>query len=650
LVAGPWLPAAATTVEMFQLSGDTKEATQQITNALTVAGWSFDRTLVGDKGLYVNNANAAITSPPFAQVVTNIQFLGFGSASCTRTFTVQALDVQGKACGEVRTIAATDYPRDATGPFTSVAFDASWNAHGFRLASAAGAQNCYFHAVRVVFAGEDGKPVLRGLSATNVTENGFTACWEAVPEATTYRLVTWRRDWVGGTAGEVVWCDGFTRAPAGAANVSAISEDDFNGVIADETPWNIARVYPSMIAGCVRLGTGEVRGWMVSPPLPACADAFVRVQARRYSAADGRHMPIERICNDVTNDVGSIELGLERTEAHLPLPDWRTGERLVFHSVTNVKSARVVVDEVALVSGYRPATQAWIQVTSAEVGAPETTCCVMGLETGEVAYAVTALDATGVVLCAATNHVTLAPQERPGEEEDVFGPFILRRHGMVYEQDFDGLSMWYPKDKTVLAWTNGVTLAHWALYQKGEPYTGRLSKNPGTGTVAQWYANYFETDTRDDFALGCKTSDGVRDFAAILCLSNATGLVLSRIGVSYTGRQFSYANEEAQTVTVAYRTTTEMLPPACTGDWIPVEELTFTSPVVGNPPGFEPGVGTPPATELPIVSLEEIRLKPDETLLLRWRREGAANAAVLAIDDVYVTCAPAPQPTVITVR
>jgi len=251
--------------------------------------------------------------------------------------------------------------------------------------------------------------------SNNVTGTSFDASWSAVEGATGYRVYVWTNTVVGASAGTALWQETFANAPEKTSTVNFKDEFTDNGA----TGWTFEKAYASISNGAVRIGNTEDKGVLVSPPLPAFSESplTLRITAWRQTAGDGADMPLGIVSGDVTNVVGVVALGDHAATCHVALPALNANDRIALFSPTNKASARVIVDDVAIVSGYSAGQPSYF-VNRLDVGAA-TVCSFADLPSVPVQFAVEAYGRRGVT--SAKMAVLGVDLAHPG---DVAHPFL----------------------------------------------------------------------------------------------------------------------------------------------------------------------------------------------------------------------------------
>ena len=500
-------------------------------------------------------------------------------------------------------------------------FPATTDFRSFRIAASEGWSLDAFSAVQSATSID--VPVGVVIS-NNVTGTSFDASWNAVEGATGYRVYVWTNDVASASAGTVVWQETFANAPAKTSVVNFKDEFTDNGT----SGWTYEKAYASISNGAVRVGTTSDKGILVSPSLPAFPEGplMLRITAWRQTTSEGTDMPIGVVSGGMTNIVGVVVLGDEAKPCRVTLPALNADDRIAIFSPTNKASARVIVDDVAIISGYSAGRPLYI-VNGLDVGAV-TEYSFAALPSVSVQFAVEAYGRRGV-----TSAMTEAV------EVDLSNPEVARLNACplsslayranTYAQNFDSLAVitMTTGDKK---WLNGTTLPYWQAY-KGAAAATSIKYNGGAMTSGGLYA--LSTNQNHVVrALGAySTKDDQYSFG--LSFTNDTDRVITLSSVAYSAQQWGFANTTNQTLSVAVMVTNGL-------NWISSyaegwTELGATQSLVYS---AEDVHGTPVSTPVDIVPAEEISVAPGQVLMIKWtiRSLKSGKAGMMGIDDVSV--------------
>ena len=467
--------------------------------------------------------------------------------------------------------------------------------------------------------------------ATALTTDSLEVSWDAVNGASGYRVSVWTNVVTGASEGTESWSDDFTRAAASSGSPGALTSATFNSAYADMEGWEcVSYVYPSTNSSAIRIGGADKDrdGVLVSPPLPA-GGWHLRMRAWRYRNEDGTDMPIQRVSAGVTSLVSIVAFTREATvpeEFLIDLPTLNEGDRLIFCSFTN-KTPRVILDKVALVTGYSAGSSSPVIVKEVAV-ADGTATTIDGLpQSVQVFVGVSAIDAGGVPSeVSAGVEIDLAnPPPRP----TLNAWAVSSPAGARYMQDFDFLAetTGTSGDKV---FCNGVTIPFMQAWQDSDPATKFAFYAGGNQTGAKFLA--LATNINESSRVfGARTrQDTTMTWG--LAFTNAMGSTIFLTNVSYSAQQWGFANTTNQLLSCEYLVTNRL-------DWIVNFADGWQACVETEAQVFGAGTyGMPESTAVGYVPPAGIRIAPNEVLYLKWTLHPPAkgNSALMAIDDLTV--------------
>ena len=470
--------------------------------------------------------------------------------------------------------------------------------------------------------------------ATALGADSMEVSWAPVDGATSYRVCVWTNNIIGASAGTEAWVDDFSSAAAGAASAAAIGSDKFNDSYADTQHWECNRyIYPYTSEGAIRIGGADKLkgGALLSPVLPA-GDWHLRIRAWRYKGEDGTDMPIMRVSGGVTSLVSvaavSTEPGVPE-EIVVKLPVLDDGDRLLLCSFTN-KLPRVILDRVALVSGYSEGTLSpeVICETTVDGGV---SCVIGGLpQSMLVNVGITATGAYG----SSSEQTDGIPVDlsNPPPHAILNAVPISSLPSLRYRQDFESIN----GIKSGTNWYNGVTLPYWQAFADGV-CVDRIYVSNGASTRGSMYVLSSEANP-SDCAFGALVPSGA-SYVWGVAFSNDTANVIDLTDISFAAEQWGFKNTVTQSVNFAYLVTNELVDVVCeSGRWISDESWRFETPHADGVNRDPPQIGD---RAMPIVvDCHGVAIRPGEVLILRWDfsrpKNQTGSSAILGIDDIDV--------------
>lgn len=589
------------------------------------ATYAVDFTGAGaPEGWTVEN-NGAYRSPEYSNAVDRIE-LRYSGADTSASATISAFPKQGDGTS-VATLSAASSGASFDFPETT-------DFRSFRIAATNGLALSSFTAY--VSADTLGMPSDVAIS-NNITGTSFDATWSPVDGATGYRVYVWTNAVVGASAGTALWQETFANAQAKTSTVNFKDEFTDNGT----TGWTFEKAYASISNGAVRVGTTSDKGVLVSPPLPAFAETplTLRITAWRQTTSDGADMPVGVVSGGVTNIVGVVTIGDEAAPYHVTLPALNADDRIAIFSPTNKTSARAIIDDVAILSGFSEGSLEPSYIVNVDVGLV-TGYSFTGLPSVPVQFAVEAYgrrdvtsEKTGAVEVDLSN-----PEKVPQLNACPVSSLTSPDH--TYTQNFDSLAALTATtgDKECL---NGTTIQYWQYY-KNDMAAASIKYNGGAGNSGGLYA-LSTNQTHAVRALGAYSTQN-DEFSFGLAFTNDTESTMTLASVAYLAQQWGFKNDTNQTMSVSVKVVDGL-------DWISAysdgwTELGSTQSTVY---GAEEVHDTPVSTSVEIIPAEEISIAPGQVLMLKWTIHSlkSGKPGMMGIDDVKVTFPSKPRGLVI---
>ena len=567
--------------------------------------------------------NGEYRSPEYSNAVDRIE-LRYSGADASASATISAFPKQGD-----ETMVAT---LSAASSGASFDFPETTDFRSFRIAVNGLALSSF---AAYVSADTLGMPSGVAIS-NNVTGTSFDANWYSVVGATGYRAYVWTNAVVGTSAGTAVWQEMFANAPAKTSTV--VFKDDFTD---NGTPgWTFEKAYASISNGAVRVGTTSDKGVLVSPPLPAFSETplTLRITAWRQATTDGVDMPVGVVSGDVTNIVGVVVLGDEAAPHHVALSALNAGDRIAIFSPTNKTSARAIIDDVAILSGYSEGSLAPSYIVNGLDVGLVTRYSFTGLPSVPVQFAVEAYGRRGVTSEKTESvEVDLSnPEKVPQLNACPLSSLV----GNTYTQNFDSLAaLTVPTgDKD---WLNGTTLPYWQAYKDADAVSA-FNYNAGTGSTGGLYA--LAANRNDPVrALGAYSTQN-DEFSFGLAFTNDTESAMTLSSVAYLAQQWGFANSANQTLSVSVMVTNNL-------NWISAysdgwTEIGSTQSTVFD---AEDVHDTPDSIPVAVTPAEEISIAPGQVLMLKWTIHSlkSGKPGMMGIDNVTVTFSSKPRGIVI---
>lgn len=569
--------------------------------------------------------NGEYRSPEYSNAVDRIE-LRYSGADASASATISAFPMQGDGTS-VATLSAASSGASFDFPETT-------DFRSFRIAVNGLALTSFAAYVSADMLGMPSGVVI----SNNVTGTSFDASWYPVDGATGYRVYVWTNAVVGASAGTAVWQETFANAPA-TSSTGTTFKDSYTD--SGASGWHAETVYAYSQEGAVRVGNTKNKGVLVSPPLPAFSETplALRITAWRQTTDEGRDMPLGVVSGGVTNIVGVVTLGDEAAQHHVALPALHAGDRIAIFSPTNKTSARAIIDDVAILSGYSAGSLEPSYIQNVDVGLA-TVYSFTGLPSVPVQFAVEAYGRRGV-----TSEKTKAvevdlsnPEKVPQLNACPLSSLTSPDH--TYTQNFDSLAaLTVPTgDKD---WLNGTTLPYWQAYKDADAVSS-FNYNAGTGSNGGLYV--FATNRNDLVrALGAYSTQN-DEFSFGLAFTNDTESTMTLASIAYLAQQWGFKNDTSQTMSVSVKVVEGL-------DWISAYSDGWTE--IGSTQstvyGAEDVHDTPVSTPVEATPAEEISIAPGQVLMLKWTIHSLTSGkpGMMGIDDVTVTFSNKPRGIVI---
>lgn len=571
--------------------------------------------------------NGEYRSPTYSSAVDRI-VMQYSSAEMMADMSVYAFTKEG-----VSSLVATFTAASSASSFD---FPESTDFRSFRLVPANGLALSSFTAH--VAATSLDAPAAVAIS-NNVTGTSFDAYWSAVEGATGYKVYVWTNMVVGAAAGSAVWQETFANAPA-TNSINILFKDSYTD--SGNSGWHTETVYAYSQEGTVRVGNTKNKGVLVSPALPAFDEESlaVRITAWRQSTSDGVDMPVGVMSGDVTNFVGVVALGDEAETYYVSLPTLNADDRIAIFSPTNKASARAIIDDVAIVSGYSEGRVEPSYIATGDVVAA-TEYSFADLPSIAVQFAVEAYGWRGA-LSEKTVPVEI-DLANPDKVAELNACLISSLDRKPYMQNFDSTAAITAatgnKD-----WLNGTTVMYWQAY-KNTSAVSSFAYNAGSGNSGGLYA--LAANRNDPVrALGAYSTQN-DEFSFGLAFTNDTEKTMTLASVVYLAQQWGFKNDTNQTMSVSAKVVDGL-------DWISAygdgwTELGSTQSTVY---GSEDSHDTPVSTAVAITPAEEISIAPGQVLMLKWTVHSlkSGKPGMMGIDDVTVTFGVVEKPQGFAIR
>lgn len=198
---------------------------------------------------------------------------------------------------------------------------------------------------RIHVTGEDAPVGLlppQNIRVTARTATSLSLAWDVVPSATAYAIDVYSSV---DTSGETFFVETFN----GFSGESNVNHADTLDTHTQTHGWAGAAVYESL--GRIRLGTGDTRGWIQTPPLSLPDRYSICFDARAWDGTSEKtNIDVYATQNGITNILGTIQFFNTNMQHFVVQASATAGTRIGFTAKQNTVN-RFYLDNLSLVSG-----------------------------------------------------------------------------------------------------------------------------------------------------------------------------------------------------------------------------------------------------------------------------------------------------------
>ena len=519
-------------------------------------------------------------------------------------------------------------------------FGVTYSGGSFTISAANGAKLTTFTANYTLTSLESPQ----GLAITNVVEDSFRVTWEPVVDATGYLLQLYTNRIDGATSGIALFDESFSRVPS-KGSATALDPGTFPALTDTSADWGLEACYHGIAPndGVIQIGSSSKPGYLsLSAPslVQGKDDCTLEIAVRRFNASTAVDMPITCVTvTGETNLLGVLTLTEETTARYLPLPALANGDTLHFHSATNKKDGRIVLEGIRILEGHSAGTA----VLDPFMAITATDCFhdFQNLPIAEIAVCATALAVDAKDNSEPSPPVTLDLANPPRMHVLRAFPLSLCPDG-VYAENFGALSNITAKT----SWYNTVwPLPYWMGHNDREEPVGTIGVATATATTSGFFSFLPATGIEKDRALGFRGSSE-RDFHYGIAFLNDTGTPRNNFILSYKGVQWNHRNAVAMTNTFECLVTNELVNTAAPGNWTSVPALDFAPPCTTTIQADldEWWGGTQSAV------LEGVTLGVGQYLIIRWTDARSPSSGGVGVSNFRLSSDRLPLTSCIIIR
>ena len=314
-------------------------------------GWTYsDDVKKNNTGYYVGGHKARITSASFNFAVTSIVLHVKTTPSCTRNLVISSYYPETSSIGLSQTFSEIQ-----TGA-NDLAITAIWHpsdqVRAVSIDSTDGAQNLYF--LSAIISGVPIVEVPTNLQTNDIKGTRCRLLWTN-PENAVSNCVEVSSVQLVESTGRTVEEFGFDEISAGGNSVSFAK-------FCDSLPPHYEKLSGTYLyaaansAGLLQISTGKNRGELVYSGCESYTDLTLRLILKRYSG-DANTMTIGWTDGgSKTNSLETINLADDFTTEFIGLSSVADGAMIIFNNSGKDDNHRIIIDEIAFVRDYSPAS------------------------------------------------------------------------------------------------------------------------------------------------------------------------------------------------------------------------------------------------------------------------------------------------------
>ncbi len=456
------------------------------------------------------------------------------------------------------------------------------------------------------------------------SDRAFSIAWTSESAFTNYVVHIWTNRVEAATEGQCIWRQGFNRVEATSiSNPNEISNEELKAGLdsetpADQTDYACYKVFPAKDSGALRLGTGEISGWLRTPSLNVeGSDLMLKIRAKRYDGTGERLVPVDLISQGRTNQVAVFSMSEKFAEYTSRLDLLQKEDALLIHSATNVKSGRIVLDSIELWEGVKPPVVTPITNEVRSVGLSD--CAIISNQLPTLVY---------------------VQVEGQNESGSVWSDVISINRQKVSLAFWRTSSFRSNRRSEDFGWVTNIT--HETDWRSGEMIPGfyaykKDSKELALPTIyydsrarqtAGLYASYTNKNDTVQWSISLQASG---DYAAILELYilNDKQNVIKSITFAYDEYEWPNKNSVRKSLTNAYVVVANAL--TSPANWTDVAVTPALDGAVVS------DMVTYGYTKRPVSVTIPVKIHPGEVFYYRWIAPEMSNAPMLGVGNLTVT-------------
>ena len=336
-----------------------------------------------DKHVFFNTLRSFIQSPEYPFIITSIEI----TLSCSSTNVTRRLQVTSSTGTSLQTENVTSKEKKEVQSFL---FDRADCVRSFNISLEGSHQTGSWHIYSAVISGV---PIIEAPTNLQTNDVKGTRCnlsWVNPENAVSNKI----------EVSQVVWHE-----ESGSVEREYNFDEFSNGGDKEQQTEKILAAYPDLegfvlclptnSTGQIQISNSGSKGVLSFPGFESCNNLYLKLLAKHYNHADeATFVSIGFVQDKTTNDFTTVELTTELTKSFTSLTNVPSNARIVINNSGKATNHRVIIDHLAFVRDYSPASVSTNLVKT--VFATGNTTTIRGLSPySSYIASITAFDAEG---------------------------------------------------------------------------------------------------------------------------------------------------------------------------------------------------------------------------------------------------------------
>jgi len=318
--------------------------------ALTNAtGWAYSNDVKisadSDKHIFFNTLRSFIQSPEYPFIITSIEI----TLSCSNTNATRRLQVSPSTGASLQTANVTSKDKKEVQSFL---FDMADCVRSFNISLEGSGQTGNWH---IYSAAIFGVPLIEpptNLQSDEIKGTRSNLSWENPENAVSNKIevaeIAWHEE--GGSVEREYNFDEFSNGGDKGQQTEKIlaAYPDLEGFVL---------CLPTNSTGQIQLSNSGSKGVLSFPGFESCNNLYLKLLAKHYNHADeATFVSIGFVQDKTTNDFTTVELTTELTMSFTSLTNVPPNARIVINNSGKATNHRVIIDHLAFIRDYSPAS------------------------------------------------------------------------------------------------------------------------------------------------------------------------------------------------------------------------------------------------------------------------------------------------------